>query len=998
MPRVRLDIEANLTEVNQAGVAMQKLGNEATELGRDMNSSFRTATKAADAFDTEVKEGTKDMDRLGKTSRAVTPQMADGFRKTTTEVKKANTEASKFNEKMADISTGIAAAFSVGAVIGFGKRIIETRAEFQKFEAVLTNTLGSKSLAQSALTMIQDVAAKTPFSVQELTASFVKLANQGFQPTSKEIVKLGDLAASQGKSFDQLTEGIIDAQTGEFERLKEFGIRASKEGNNVKFTFKGVETQVKNNSKAIQQYVLGLGELQGVAGGMAAISDTLGGKISNLGDGFDAFFNNLGQNTEGVFGSVLDSFNEFLGMANQAQSVLNQTNKVLKDAGQETSFLDDLFGAQLDLVPLQQALNLITGLGAEAKKTSDFIPAYQKLKEKLAEITAQYKAGDVSAEQFNRQVALIANAQKALDEQSKALIEKDKKSREADAAAKTKEAQDEAKKTKALREAFEKEKLDLAKKALKAEIDQLDDNSEEKITKEKEVALKEIEELKKSFIQKGKLIDGDGKAHNAAFKLTAEQEAQFRILRQQADAEANEKIIELRKKQAAKELEIAKKSINDEIALSKLKSDLQTTKVEGVTSPKGATKFQEAQLEAAKQAAILKIKRDAAIEALDIKERQLEMEADAEIAANPAMAEAIRARLDAQKEILFEETKNLVSDVNKELENLEAGQKKFSFAKLLGLTEEEFSKVSQGVNQLINNVGDIITTSIEAQQALLDNELQMNEERKDARSQNIDDLQAQLERELELQRQGLANNVDSIKEAIAAEQAAKAADIENERKIKEEKKKLAKQQFAIDTAVQAVNLITASTEIFKTYAGIPFIGIPLAIALIATMAGAFVASKVKTLQAINQGQGFKDGVIDLKGPGSETSDSIPAHLSKGESVMTAKETRDNKDLLLGIRHGDIDLMGKGMYRLWKEKGVELPVDLPRTMIRNRDFIKGYESEASKSDFTGMEKRLVQLTGEVVGLRKQLNEKRSVLADGTVIITKGSLTRIIKGKG
>jgi hypothetical protein len=36
---------------------------------------------------------------------------------------------------------------------------------------------------------------------------------------------------------------------------------------------------------------------------------------------------------------------------------------------------------------------------------------------------------------------------------------------------------------------------------------------------------------------------------------------------------------------------------------------------------------------------------------------------------------------------------------------------------------------------------------------------------------------------------------------------------------------------------------------------------------------------------------FRDGVLDLDGPGNGTSDSIPAMLSRGESVMTARETQ-----------------------------------------------------------------------------------------------------------
>jgi TP901 family phage tail tape measure protein len=43
--------------------------------------------------------------------------------------------------------------------------------------------------------------------------------------------------------------------------------------------------------------------------------------------------------------------------------------------------------------------------------------------------------------------------------------------------------------------------------------------------------------------------------------------------------------------------------------------------------------------------------------------------------------------------------------------------------------------------------------------------------------------------------------------------------------------------------------------------------------------------------------GFKDGVVGLDGSGTETSDSIPAWLSRGESVITARATKNNKEEL-----------------------------------------------------------------------------------------------------
>jgi len=222
----------------------------------------------------------------------------------------ANKQLGVFGKTAETVSSQLKGA--IGAV-SFGliaKQVIDVTSNFQKFEAVLTNTLGSGSEAQKALANIKDFAAKTPFSVQELTGSFVKLANQGFKPTTNELRKLGDLSSSTGKSFDQLTEAIIDAQTGEFERLKEFGIRAQKSGDQVKFTFKGVETQTKFTADEIRKYILSLGDLEGVSGSMAAISQTLGGRISNLGDAFDNLLLTVGNLSGGPLNAIIESLTQ----------------------------------------------------------------------------------------------------------------------------------------------------------------------------------------------------------------------------------------------------------------------------------------------------------------------------------------------------------------------------------------------------------------------------------------------------------------------------------------------------------------------------------------------------------------------------------------------------------------------------------------------------------------------------------------------------------------
>jgi hypothetical protein len=237
----------------------------------------------------------------------------DGISKS---VVKSNNESIASTKKMSstfsEVGKTLASVFAVDQLISFGKAVLDTTVEFQKMEAVLTTALGSNSAAKAAMDQIVNFASSTPFQVNELTDSFVKLANRGFVPTMEQMRQMGDLASSVGKSFDQLTEAILDAQTGEFERLKEFGIKASQQGDIVQFTFKGITTEVAKSDKAIQDYLLSLGNLEGVSGSMEAISQTTGGAISNLEDNITQLFKSIGESSSGFINWFVKDLNNVI--------------------------------------------------------------------------------------------------------------------------------------------------------------------------------------------------------------------------------------------------------------------------------------------------------------------------------------------------------------------------------------------------------------------------------------------------------------------------------------------------------------------------------------------------------------------------------------------------------------------------------------------------------------------------------------------------------------
>ncbi len=97
---------------------------------------------------------------------------------------------------------------------------------------------------------------------------------------------------------------------------------------------------------------------------------------------------------------------------------------------------------------------------------------------------------------------------------------------------------------------------------------------------------------------------------------------------------------------------------------------------------------------------------------------------------------------------------------------------------------------------------------------------------------------------------------------------------------------------------------------------------------------------------------FKDGVIDLKGKGTETSDSNLALLSKGESVITARATRRHKDALEAIQKDKFDdyvmkvylkqLQGKS-----KEANNHLDEWLYRSYLAQNKLIAATERQGDK---------------------------------------------------
>ncbi|EGK7237583.1 hypothetical protein IO640_004558, partial [Salmonella enterica subsp. enterica serovar Enteritidis] len=178
--------------------------------------------------------------------------------------------------------TGLAAAVAAAAYKA-AQELVESQRQLDKMSASLKTLTGSTQGAKQALSILQDFARDTPYGLEQAVEGFRKLVALGLTPSEEALRSYGNTASAMGKDLNQMIEAVADASTFEFERLKEFGIKAKQNQSDIEFTFQGTTTVVKKNAADIEQYLLNIGNVN-FAGAMADQANTLNGAIASAED------------------------------------------------------------------------------------------------------------------------------------------------------------------------------------------------------------------------------------------------------------------------------------------------------------------------------------------------------------------------------------------------------------------------------------------------------------------------------------------------------------------------------------------------------------------------------------------------------------------------------------------------------------------------------------------------------------------------------------------
>jgi len=279
---------------------------------------------------------------------------------------------------------GAIAGIVGGAVVG---NIVQANRSFQSLQASLITFTGSAEEAAKQFDVLQNFAATTPFSLQEVVGGFNKLVARGITPSIGALTSFGNIASGTGKSLDQFIEAVADAAVGEFERLKEFGIKANVEGDKIKLTFGGVTKTIGKNSQEMLAYLDQLGQTK-FAGAIERQSKTLNGAFSNLGDALDKLSVSIGEaglndflidvaknatSAAGRMGELIDRFRKF----GELPSVTDVFGG--REAGQEERIKDLADAVEMWQKRLQKYPNSAKILDELAKAQQNLASATAKL-------------------------------------------------------------------------------------------------------------------------------------------------------------------------------------------------------------------------------------------------------------------------------------------------------------------------------------------------------------------------------------------------------------------------------------------------------------------------------------------------------------------------------------------------------------------------------------------------------------------------------------------
>lgn len=1010
------DIRRDLLELSDNPFKEATQG--AGQLEKELTGATREMAKAdavAAAYKEEVKKLNAELQSHSKQLKALsaaakykedTKQVAalkEELKKANQELKNMQREGTKATSILSRIKGGFLGAISgsmtgggaatqtIGAVLGavnpalgvaagllgsLAEKAFNATAQWQGYSVALKSSLGSQELANTNLSVLEELAVRLPIALNEATEGFQQLVNRGFKPTKDELSNLSGFAAAQNKSFDQLIQAILDAEQGELERLKEFGIQASNEGGKVSVTFRGITKTFEKGARDSATAFADLARELGSDKLNAEKMETLAGRMSNLGDQTDRIARRFGEILLPVFESVLDITGKVLDKVDSSISGWMDFDKVLADVSKtsgENAYptlkkLLDLFSSNEE--GRDRWADFFFNLNAGFERLINMAELLVNVMSNLtdpSEIAKALGRFGMNDENINKAVRSYYSTDQTKKPSGDFVYGPDGGGgpRPPDTAA-IKLAEKRARDLAEMERKLSDELLKIQNEYGKERLESLKDQELLYIEEKRKYDLLQIDQEQKALLRLKQLVSGARKGNydangkviaDQSATLTDQEKAPFDFRRNLVDQQAF--------KEQADFINKAEKEITAAIS-NEYQKQLQAAeyKYEELIRLARKAGVDTVKIEKEKEKEIARINTDKALS--DLEKKSLQEQGDAELNIIRAQIEGrtgveIQARqglLEIEKKYLLEKIqiieksgdeeadariraiKKTIGEIDKSIADLgqqekdRKGAAKF-LADTLGMNDHDIAEAVSAAETFSSQMQSIMSD-------LYSSLNRMSEQRIQRINDEIRKKEDQVEKERELNEEGTANNLSlRLKELADLKEARERA--------LEDQKRLQRTQLIVDTASQASSMITAASKVFTGFATIPIVGVGLGIAAVALMLGAFAAAKIKAFQLVNQQPAqFKHGGRHKGKLHSEGGEIV--EVERDEWTINRESSMRYDKLLEAVNNDDRDgIMDYLLKDLLSGAGVSMnDMERKRDMKIMSDFRKSTDEYGSQT--------------------------------------------------
>lgn len=240
------------------------------------------------------------------------------------------------------LASAFGVAFSVQGLVNFGRKLVETRGEFELQQVAMRSILQNKQLADEIWDKTMQAALQSPFTAMQLTKYTKQLA--AYRIETKKLFdttkRLADVSAGLGVDMGRLilAYGQVKAanylRASEIRQFTEAGVNVLGELRDYFNDVKGMSVDTAKVMDMVQKRLVTFSDVEAIfkkmtdQGGIFynmqyVQSQTVKGQINKLHDAYDQMLNSIGKGNEGAIKNMVSLLNNIVKNWREWKTVLD---------------------------------------------------------------------------------------------------------------------------------------------------------------------------------------------------------------------------------------------------------------------------------------------------------------------------------------------------------------------------------------------------------------------------------------------------------------------------------------------------------------------------------------------------------------------------------------------------------------------------------------------------------------------------------------------------